>query len=110
MDIQAIKARCEAVTTANPWNYSQTAVAGGANNFIHVEGSAVWVPSWQIAEFIAHARTDIPDLIAENERLLDYIDEIGKKAIDEHNKGNDRSGRLYGIADMCRPQNVNKKP
>ena len=49
-------------------------------------------------------------LADEVKRLGEYIDKIGKKAYEEHAKGNDRCGRLYGIAEMCRPQNVKADP
>ena len=50
----------------------------------------------------------IDALIAEIEQLREYIDKIGKKAYSEHAKGNDRGGRLYGIAEMCRKENIEK--
>lgn len=66
--------------------------------------------SEQLQRQVPALKKHIGELEAENQRLLEYIDKIGKKAYDEHVKGNDRSGRLYGISEMCRPQNVNEKP
>lgn len=79
-----IKARCEAATPG-PW-------AVGANNPYRDRSAIYQTPDaqkvnplrWQVAaicrevrqcdsDFIAHARTDIPALLAEVERLRTYI-------------------------------------
>lgn len=67
IDIDAIQARAEKATTG-PWFVEHGRVhSGEASSFDTVAlasmlGSRVWLPD---AEFIARARTDVPDLIAE---------------------------------------------
>lgn len=74
-ELQAIKARAEAATPG-PWRVD----AGSEARYLRAEGESgalmsdtqyyPWTPDaegdWQ---FIAHARTDVPDLVAEVERL-----------------------------------------
>lgn len=95
LDLEPIKAR-ERAATKGPWKAKKTADgrcdgivpdyhnhAGEdcydyarddfkmcpATDEIVTTDSGVYGPSWPDAEFIAHARTDIPALIAEIERL-----------------------------------------
>jgi hypothetical protein len=66
IDLDAINARCKAATslpwTSQPYDdlWEVTPVAGGQDYGVFEEADA---------EFVAHAREDIPALIAEVERL-----------------------------------------
>ena len=96
IDLAAIKARCEAATPG-PW-----AVAGKDEDdhtpwVIALDGDAEpwWVAAWVAAfamditptdgvnnaEFVAHARTDVPALVAEVERLRRVV---GHEVADDH--------------------------
>lgn len=77
IDLEEIKAR-EKAATAGPWNrygwgpmHDAVTPWEGANGWIANRIARVKRAYGRIhdAEFIAHARTDIPDLIAEVERL-----------------------------------------
>lgn len=77
MDLDAIRARCDAATPG-PWMVFEGAYPYGegyviespadlvAGNFDHEEGGII---RKEDAEFIAAARTDVPELLAEIERL-----------------------------------------
>ena len=70
MDLEAIKARCEAATEG-PWEFADVArevwVSGGNIDVVSGEDGAYI--SDADGEFIAHAREDVPALVAEVERL-----------------------------------------
>lgn len=75
--LDEIEAR-EAKATEGPWGVDGPAQCGPGDSLAvyHVEdgGTVAYVqPSWDDAEFIAHARTDIPALLAEVERLRALI-------------------------------------
>ena len=84
--LDAIQGR-EAKATEGPWGVDGPAQRGPGDSLAvyHVEdgGTVAYVqPSWDDAEFIAHARTDIPALLAEvewlradNERLRAALDQ-----------------------------------
>lgn len=60
-----------------PWHnddWDVTAVSDGCR--VSGLGSRNWKDACQNAAFIAHARTDIPDLIAEVKRLREIIGEL----------------------------------
>ena len=88
LDLEAIKARAEAATKG-PWGARELPqMVRGANATLHsAHGTGeVWsvefspeigsTVSISDAEFIAHARTDIPALIAEVERLRGIVDRV----------------------------------
>lgn len=68
--LKEIKARCEAATPG-PWEVGYSSLGG--MTVVNVRGSEF--PCWKTqiykddAEFIAHARQDVPWLVAEVERL-----------------------------------------
>nr|WP_314314711.1 hypothetical protein [Kocuria rhizophila] len=71
--LDAIRER-EAKATAGPWDVDGPAQCGPGDTLtvypVEDGGALAYVqPSWDDAEFIAHARTDIPALLADNERL-----------------------------------------
>ncbi|MBR0957025.1 hypothetical protein [Bradyrhizobium japonicum] len=70
-EIEAIKARCEQAT-AGPWkSFIEKRDKISGPDFIQTEGEDIYLTGATLAdqEFIAHARQDIPRLIAEIERL-----------------------------------------
>lgn len=75
LELDAIKARAEAAT-AGPW------MAGGTGRHEGTVFAGVmrlgrfFDQSGDDAEFIAHARSDIPALITEVERLRDELDRL----------------------------------
>ena len=89
LDLDAIRERAEAATEG-PWHSHDFGYAGEeepSSIVVHVgrfdhsdlrhpdtETAVAWMPRWEGQEsdnaaFIAHARTDVPDLLAEVERL-----------------------------------------
>ena len=78
LDLEAIKARAEA-TTPGPWDvmgpahHRHIAVVGRHYITTPNKGGRS-AHNEQVAEFIAHARTDIPALVAEVERLRIELD------------------------------------
>jgi hypothetical protein len=88
IDLDAIKARAE-VATPGPWEED--------GSEIYVVGSRAWVAeSCHLAEygvtahgdldaeFIAHARTDVPALVAEVERLRADLAGVGRMAREDY--------------------------
>ncbi|PJG52545.1 hypothetical protein CVM73_25640 [Bradyrhizobium forestalis] len=70
-EIEAIKARCEQAT-AGPWkSFIEKRDKISGSDFIQTGGEDFYLSGATIADydFIAHARQDIPRLIAEIERL-----------------------------------------
>lgn len=70
-EIEAIKARCEQAT-AGPWtSFIEKRDKISGPDFIQTDGEDIYLTGATLAdqEFIAHARQDIPRLIAEIERL-----------------------------------------
>lgn len=70
-EIEAIKARCEQAT-AGPWkSFIETREKISGSDFIQTGGEDIYLTGATEADqdFIAHARQDIPRLIAEIERL-----------------------------------------
>ena len=85
LDLDAIKARADAATEG-PWGVEGRAHPGPDEHLViyPVEqgGTLAFVqPSWDDAEFIAHARTDIPALIAEVERLRGRIEALHPREV-----------------------------
>lgn len=73
--LDAVQARCEAATPGK-WKHDKRAV------YVHVPGLGYMKIASGLeaedAEFIAHARADVPDLLAEIERLTSkYNDALG---------------------------------
>lgn len=69
IDREAIKARCEAADDG-PWTAHPFHEVWSASNRLLVEDCY----TDDNASFIAHARTDIPELVAEVERLWEEVD------------------------------------
>ncbi|RTE91464.1 hypothetical protein [Bradyrhizobium sp. LVM 105] len=70
-EIEAIKARCEQATSG-PWrSFIEKRDKFSGSDFIRTGGEDIYLSGATIADydFIAHARQDIPRLIAEIERL-----------------------------------------
>ena len=70
-DIEAIKSRCDQATPG-PWrSYIEAREKFSGSDFIQTEGEDIYLTGATDADqdFIAHARQDIPRLIAEIERL-----------------------------------------
>lgn len=75
-DIRAIRARCDAATKA-PWeSFVEGRDHNGGDSFIRTGGLDDSSPDLYVAggttqdqDFIAHARQDVPRLLAEVERL-----------------------------------------
>jgi hypothetical protein len=70
-EMEAIKARCEQAT-AGPWkSFIEKREKISGSSFIQTKGEDIYLTSATDADqdFIAHARQDIPRLIAEIERL-----------------------------------------
>ena len=74
LDLNAIKARANAATEG-PWGVKDARVFGddGRTQVCTLSGTRAWLPD---AEFIAHARTDVPALVAEVERLRGVVDRV----------------------------------
>lgn len=92
--LDAIQAR-EAKATAGPWAIDGPAQCGPSDTLVvyPVEdgGTLAYVqPSWDDAEFIAHARQDVPALLAEVERLRALT------TVDDDTVG--RATRAFGAA------------
>jgi len=66
IDLEAIKARCEAATPG-PWEIKDRGHFAYMSGPRHVGVGGRWLPA--DAAFISHAREDVPALIAEVERL-----------------------------------------
>lgn len=92
--LDAIQAR-EAKATAGPWAIDGPAQCGPGDTLavypVEDGGTLAYVqPSWDDAEFIAHAREDMPALLAEVERLRalttvdDAMVERGSRAFYEY--------------------------
>lgn len=80
LDLDGIKARVEAATPA-PWQRANHVVDMGPPSdspFAVCHSDADPSPSPQNAEFIAHAREDVPALIAEVERYRDTLEDLAK--------------------------------
>ncbi len=80
LDLEPIKARCEAAKP-EPWKWESKYVGddpqppngdrdlcSGSQGVVYYSQSAMWCEDAD-AEFIAHARTDVPALVAEVEWL-----------------------------------------
>jgi hypothetical protein len=70
-DIEEIKKRCEQATPG-PWkSYVEIRERMSGSDFIQTEGEDIYLSGATIADqaFMAHARQDIPKLVAEVERL-----------------------------------------
>ena len=99
--LDAIRERAEAATEG-PWNSHDFGYAGEeepSSIVVHVgrfdhsdlrthdtETAVAWMPRWEGQEhdnatFIAHARADVPDLLAEVERLRAGIEALRKDAL-----------------------------
>jgi hypothetical protein len=70
LDLTAIRKRAESATEG-PWEWDES------SNCIDAPGFEVCIDAMNHdAEFIAHARQDVPALIAEVERLRESLEEI----------------------------------
>ncbi len=70
-DFMDIKKRCDQATPG-PWrSYVEGRDSMSGSSFIQTEGEDIYLTGATVADqdFIAHARQDIPNLIAEIERL-----------------------------------------
>jgi hypothetical protein len=76
LDIEAIDSRCD-ITTPEPWEAHQVGFHGYSFTVLRIGDDdddpgydvAAGVQRLADAEFIAHARTDVPALVAEVKRL-----------------------------------------
>ena len=76
IDLDAIKARCEAATPG-PWEvngspHDRHIATVGRHHITKPDRAGRSAHNDEIAKFIAHARTDVPALVAEVERLRKY--------------------------------------
>ncbi len=94
IDLEAIKARCKAATKG-PWKYTYSKEDNEHNVILHGDDYnddtvLLFYEGCQTgnadAEFIAHAREDVPALVAEVERLTVGIKEIGAMCAKRHDK------------------------
>jgi hypothetical protein len=70
-DLEEIKKRCQEATPG-PWkSYVEGREEMSGSDFIMTEGEDIYLTGAAVADqdFIAHARQDIPKLVAEVERL-----------------------------------------
>ncbi len=87
LDLEAVKARCEAAKPG-PWKWETKYVApdpdpgdgdrdlhGPSGPVAYYSQSAMWCEDAD-AEFIAAARSDVPALVAEVERLRTEVDRL----------------------------------
>jgi len=82
MDIEAIRARAEAATPG-PWKFGSNCIVTDNDDVLYTyvdrapDDDECWISCMDIkpedADFIAHAREDIPDLLAEVERLQERV-------------------------------------
>lgn len=96
LDLDAIQARADAATPG-PWTVEEGAGAEGLRDgwweyerracnvetdleFVTTDGDGMGASSRADAEFIAHARTDVPALIAEVRRLRDELAQAEMRA------------------------------
>jgi hypothetical protein len=95
-ELKAIKRRCEAAT----WGAWEVTPCGDEPHVLYdIYNSSMPITSDCIqcdAEFIAHARTDVPQLVAEVERLRALISELEPYATERVFEigGDDMAGRL----------------
>lgn len=73
LDLDAIRARCEA-TTPGPWNNDELPMIVVDER--HNPATVAITTCGADAAFIAHARADIPALLAEVERLRAVVDKL----------------------------------
>ena len=89
IDLEAIKARCNAATEG-PWEYQGDTSNGDHILYGNPKRDLAYCPQcsrqWGVqfigtkdGRFIAYARTDIPDLIKEVERLRQAVKDTGVK-------------------------------
>jgi hypothetical protein len=70
--LDAIRARCEAATPG-PWELTKDGRYEDHDECrINLPNDTIELCSYENGEFIAHARTDVPDLLAEVEQLTQY--------------------------------------
>lgn len=74
LDLDAIKTRCERVTVG-PWQFYQDGNTGWVAADDEPEAAIAQTVRLQDAEFVAHARADVPALVAEVERQAAVISE-----------------------------------
>ena len=97
--LQEIKERAEKATDG-PWEWR-----GGKLGNLEVKEAVLWAEyngkinsTKRDADFIAHARQDIPELVAEIERLREGLDNAaGYISIGESAKANDFICRALGV-------------
>ena len=79
LDLDPIKARATAAT-GGPWGVEDARVFGddGRTQVCTLSGTRAWLPD---AEFIAHARQDIPALLAEVERIRGRIEALHPREV-----------------------------
>lgn len=79
--LDAIRARCEAATKG-PWELTKDGRYEDHDECrINLPNDTIELCSYENGEFIAHARTDVPDLLAEVERLTREL-EAAKRDIE----------------------------
>jgi hypothetical protein len=108
--LQEIKARVDAATPG-PWAIyprRKSAVKAVFLTRLGSDGSSMWTwPGFvraqftRDAEFIAHARQDMPDLLAENERLRAALEGIEWIKIENH------PGLTYWVCPWCNATKTN---
>ena len=82
-ELEAIKRRCDAAT-AGPWRVEHGINVICADGKTATGATGTDAEYWHNrdksnAEFIAHARTDIPNLIEEIEKLQEQVSELRRK-------------------------------
>lgn len=93
LDLEAIKAR-EAAAAPGPWYVDRGGEfddpyysISGVCRDRYGDNSLMVGSDKPTAEFIAHARTDVPELVAEVERLRQRLDECQLSDIEARNPG-----------------------
>lgn len=79
IDLEAIKARTDAAT-AGPWRQTDEHGVIDAGAFPAIVADCGFAENAADAAFIAHARADVPALVAEVERLRVALEEIRDRA------------------------------
>ena len=78
LDLDAIRVRADGATPG-PWEFVVVADREGKRTVLSIGGAKGWTPHElpdSAATFIAHARTDVPALVAEVKRLRRIVDDV----------------------------------
>ncbi len=107
--LDAIRARCEAATKG-PWELTKDGRYEDHDECrINLPNDTIELCSYENGEFIAHARTDVPDLLAEVEKLREQL-EYADLVLDAYKQDRDEWRRRAEKAEACIPKMLQLMP